>query len=242
MARTRADLLLVARGMAASRSQARAAIEAGGVAANGVPIRKPSELVDESAVLDFAPAHPWASRAGLKLAHALDAFLIDPAGRVCLDIGASTGGFTDVLLARGAERVIAIDVGVGQMQPRLAAHPRVHMRERTDARSLTRENLPEAPTLVVCDASFISAAKVLAAPLSLAAPSADLVVLVKPQFEAGPGRVKSGVLEERTARRVAREAMAALNGLEGFRFVAAAESPILGGDGNLEVLAHYRRG
>jgi 23S rRNA (cytidine1920-2'-O)/16S rRNA (cytidine1409-2'-O)-methyltransferase len=239
MSRMRADLLLVARGLAESRAKARAAIEAGGVTANGAPVQKPSDLLEEDAALGVTPPHPWVSRGGLKLAHALDAFRVDPAGRVCLDVGASTGGFTQVLLARGAARVYAVDVGHGQLHPSLRDDPRVVSLERTDARTLTRSLIAEAPSLVVCDASFIGAGKVLAAPLSLAAESADLVALIKPQFEAGPG--KGGVLADDVANLVAATAINALDGQGGFRLVDKTHSPIRGGDGNLEILVHMRR-
>jgi 23S rRNA (cytidine1920-2'-O)/16S rRNA (cytidine1409-2'-O)-methyltransferase len=238
MTRMRADLLLVARGLAESRAKARAAIEAGRVSADGRAVRAPSELLDATAALEAAPAHPWVSRGGVKLAFALDAFGVDPAGRVCLDVGASTGGFTDVLLARGAARVFAVDAGARQMHPRLAVDPRVSVFEHTDARSLTRALISEAPSLIVCDVSFIGAAKALAAPLSLAAPSADLIALIKPQFESGPGK---HVLAEAEARAVAARAIAELDGLEAFAVVAQRESPIRGGSGNLEVLMHARR-
>jgi len=242
MSKTRADLLLVARGLAESRAKARAAIESGGATADGVVIAKPSDMIDGSAALTLTPPHPWVSRGGVKLAAALEAFGIDPAGRVCLDVGASTGGFSDVLLARGALQVVAVDVGAGQLHPRLRADPRVVSLEHTDARALTAELLPAAPSLIVCDASFIGAVKILPAPLSLAAPAADLVVLIKPQFEAGPGRAgKDGVLPEDVARAAAAAAIAALDGLEGFRAVCAIDSPILGGAGNLERLLHARR-
>jgi len=242
MQRRRADLLLVAKGLAASRAQAQAAIEAGGVRADGVTIRKASDLVAEDAELEFTPAHPWVSRGGVKLAHALATFGVDPAGRICVDVGASTGGFTDVLITLGAAKVYAVDVGSGQLHPRLAADARVIVFENRDARALTRADIGEAPTLIVCDVSFIGAAKALATPLSFAAPRADLIVLIKPQFEAGPGRAdKNGVLPEAVARAVADEAVAALDGLEEFRFVAATDSPIRGGEGNLERLAHFRR-
>jgi 23S rRNA (cytidine1920-2'-O)/16S rRNA (cytidine1409-2'-O)-methyltransferase len=235
----RADLLLVARGLAESRAKARAAIEAGGVRADGAQVARPSDLLREDAALEVRPPHPWVSRGGVKLAAALDVFGIDPNGRVCLDVGASTGGFTHVLIARGAARVYAVDVGAGQLHASLRADPRVVSLEHCDARALTRELLADAPSLVVCDASFIGAAKVLSTPLSLAAAAADLVVLIKPQFEAGPG--KGGVLAEADARAAASAAIAALDGLEGFRIVAQMDSPIRGGDGNLEVLAHARR-
>lgn len=239
MSRIRADLLLVARGLAESRAKARAAIEAGGVRADGALVAKASDPIREDAALEVTAPHPWVSRGGVKLAAALDAFDVDPSGRTCLDVGASTGGFTQVLIARGGARVYAVDVGSRQLHAALRADPRVVSLENTDARALTRDLIPDAPTLVVCDASFIGAAKVLKTPLSLAAAHADLIALIKPQFEAGPG--KGGVLPEADARAVASAALAALDGLEGFRIVARIESPIRGGDGNLEVLAHARR-
>jgi 23S rRNA (cytidine1920-2'-O)/16S rRNA (cytidine1409-2'-O)-methyltransferase len=239
MTRIRADLLLVARGFCESRARARAAIEAGGVRANGVVVAKSSDLLAEDAVLDVTPPHPWVSRGGVKLAAALDAFGVDPCGRVCLDVGASTGGFTHVLLSRGAACVYAVDVGRGQLHASLRSDTRVVSFEQTDARSLTRAHIPEAPSLVVCDASFIGAAKVLATPLALAAGQADVIVLIKPQFEAGPGA--AGVLDEARARAAAASALGALDGLEGFRLLAAIDSPIRGGDGNLERLAHLAR-
>ena len=239
MARVRADLLLVSRGLCESRAKARAAIEAGGVIADGAVVAKPSDLVGEDAVLNVTPPHPWVSRGGVKLTAALNAFGVGPSGRVCLDVGASTGGFTHVLLSRGAAKVYAVDVGSGQLHAKLRADARVVSLERTDARALTREIITEAPTLVVCDVSFIGAAKALATPLSLAAERADLVALIKPQFEAGPH--KSAVLDEATARAAAETAIASLGGVAGFRRIAAIDSPIRGGDGNLELLLHARR-
>lgn len=239
MTRMRADLLLVARGLAESRAKARAAIEAGGVTANGAPVEKPADLIAEDAALELIPPHPWVSRGGVKLTAALDAFGIDPTGRVCLDVGASTGGFTHVLLSRGAVKVYAVDVGQGQLHASLRDDPRVVTLERTDARTLTRDLIPEAPTLIVCDVSFIGAAKVLATPLSLAAARADLVTLVKPQFETGPGH--GGLPGEDVARSAAQNAIDALNGLHGFRITSVIDSPIRGGDGNLELLAHAQR-
>lgn len=242
MTRVRADLLLVARGLAESRAKARAAIEAGGVTANGAIVEKASDLVADDAALTMAAPHPWVSRAGVKLAAALDAFGVDPAGRVCLDVGASTGGFTQVLLTRGATRVYAVDVGAAQLHASLRDDPRVTNLESTDARALTRAEIPEAPSLIVCDASFIGAAKVLLAPLKLAASNADLVALIKPQFEAGPKAAgRTGVLTEDVARVAAAQTIDALDGVEGFRQRAAIDSPIKGGDGNLEVLLHMRR-
>jgi 23S rRNA (cytidine1920-2'-O)/16S rRNA (cytidine1409-2'-O)-methyltransferase len=239
MSRIRADVLLVSRGLAESRAKARAAIEAGGVSADGARVEKPSDLIEESAALELTPPHPWVSRGGVKLAHALDVFGVDPAGRVCLDVGASTGGFTQVLLSRGAARVYAVDVGHGQLHASLRQDQRVVSLERTDARTLTRAQSAEPPSLIVCDVSFIGAAKALATPLALAAEQADLVVLIKPQFEAGPG--KGGVLAEDEARVVAAEAIRAFDGEAGFSLVAQTDSPIRGGDGNFELLVHFRR-
>ncbi len=241
MSRVRADLLIVARGLAESRAKARAAIDAGGVRADGVLVAKPSDLVAEAASIELTAPHPWVSRGGVKLAHALDAFGIDPGGRVCLDVGASTGGFTQVLLARGAACVYAVDVGQGQLHACLRADARVVNLERTDARALTRALIPQPPSLLVCDVSFIGAVKALAAPLSLAAEHADLALLIKPQFEAGPNAGKRGVLPEEVARAAAQTAIAALGGLEGFRVEALIDSPIRGGDGNFEMLVHARR-
>ncbi len=239
MSRMRADLLIVARGLAESRAKARAAIEAGGVSANGAVVARPSDLIDEDAVLEVAQPHPWVSRGGVKLAAALDAFQIDPANRVCLDVGASTGGFTHVLLSRGAARVYAVDVGRDQLHASLRADPRVVSLEQTDARTLTRTLIPEPPSLIVCDASFIGAAKVLTTPFALAADCADAIVLIKPQFEAGPHR--NAVLDEATARAAGQAALDRLDGLERFRAIASIDSPIRGGDGNLERLAYLKR-
>ena len=241
MPRMRADLLIVARGLAESRAKARAAIEAGGVSANGAVVVRPSDLIDEDAVLEVAQPHPWVSRGGVKLAAALDAFHIDPANRVCLDVGASTGGFTHVLLSRGAARVYAVDVGRDQLHASLRADPRVVSLEQTDARTLTRTLIPEPPSLIVCDASFIGAAKVLTTPFALAADRADAIVLIKPQFEAGPKAGRDGVLDEATARAAGQAAIDRLDGLERFRAIASIDSPIRGGDGNLERLAYLKR-
>ncbi len=243
MARVRADVLLVRRRLAESRAKAQAAIEAGGVTADGRPVTRASDAIEEDAALEVAQAFPWVSRAGVKLAHALEAFGVDPAGRVCLDVGASTGGFTEVLLARGAAKVFAVDVGSGQLHAKLKGDARVVSLENTDARVLTGAEITEAPDLIVCDASFIGLAKVLPAALALAAPRADLIALVKPQFEAGPGAGdRRGVLEESVARAAAAQAIAQIDGLEGFVVRAFADSPIRGGEGNLELIAHAQRG
>jgi len=184
--------------------------------------------------------HPWVSRGGLKLVHALDHFSIDPADLIALDIGASTGGFTDVLLARGAARVYAVDVGYGQLAARLRRDPRVVLLERVNARTLTRNEIPEPVHLIVCDASFIGLETVLPAPLALAAESASLVALIKPQFEVGKGRVgKGGVVRDPALRReVCDRLVAWLNAQPGWRVEGLTESPILGADGNQEFLVY----
>ena len=233
----RIDHLLVARGLFDSRAQAQAAIEAGLVKADGVVVRKPSEKVAETAKIDAQPAHRWVGRGALKLDHALTLWPVAVEGRVVLDVGASTGGFTEVCLSRGAAKVFAVDVGSGQLHARVAADPRVVNLAQTDARDLTPALIPEAPGLIVCDASFIGLAKVLPAALSLAAPDADLVTLVKPQFEAsGPGGTKKGVVRDPAARQAALVAVSDWLEGEGWAVQATTESPITGGDGNVEFL------
>jgi 23S rRNA (cytidine1920-2'-O)/16S rRNA (cytidine1409-2'-O)-methyltransferase len=242
MGRVRADRLLVARGLFDSRARAQAAIEAGGVTANGRAVTKASDLLDEDAELVAVPAHPWVGRGALKLVRALELWPIQVADRIVLDVGASTGGFTEVCLARGAARVYAVDVGRGQLHPSLAADPRVVSLEGVDARDLTRTLAPEAPQLLVTDVSFIGLAKALPAALALAAPAADLVALVKPQFEVGPDRVgKGGVVKDPQARLEALEGVAQFLRAAGWEVIATADSPIAGGDGNLEFLLHARR-
>jgi 23S rRNA (cytidine1920-2'-O)/16S rRNA (cytidine1409-2'-O)-methyltransferase len=240
--RKRADILLVERGLFESRAKARAAIEAGGVTAAGRLVAKASEPLDEDAEIAAEPAHPWVGRGALKLVHALDAWPVIVEGRVVLDVGASTGGFTEVCLGRGAARVYAVDVGRGQLHPRLAGDDRVVSLEALDARALTRELIPEAPKLVVTDVSFIGLEKALPAALALAAAGADLVALVKPQFEVGPAAVgKGGVVKDEAARA---EALAGvLRFLEGagWEVRASADSPIEGGDGNREFLLWARK-
>lgn len=233
----------MARGFFESRAKARAAIEAGGVRADGRPVAKASELLDEAAVIEAEPAHPWVGRGALKLAHALDIWPVRVEGRVVLDVGASTGGFTQVCLARGAARVYAVDVGRGQLHPRVAADPRVVGLEGTDARDLTAALVPEPPGLVVTDVSFIGLAKALPAALALAAADADLVALVKPQFEVGPDRVgKGGLVTDEAARAGALEDVKAWLAGVGWTVQAAADSPIAGGDGNREHLLWAKKG
>lgn len=233
----RLDVELVQRGLAASRGQARETIAAGKVTVNGVLATKAGQLVAADAVIEAVQLHPWVSRGGVKLAHALDSFGVDPAGRHCLDIGSSTGGFTDVLLSRGARRVVAVDVGIGQLHPRLREDPRVVSLESTDARSLDLGMIVEAPTLLVCDASFIGLAKLLAVPLSLAAPEAQLVALFKPQFEVGRENIgKGGIVSDLGATDDAARALEVWLAQAGWRVEKWIESPISGGDGNRERL------
>ena len=241
--KTRADLLLVARGLFESRAKARAAIEAGGVTADGRAVLKAAELVAGDAVIEAQPAHPWVGRGALKLEHALTAWPIAVAGRVALDVGASTGGFTEVCLAAGARRVYAVDVGRGQLHASLADDPRVVILEGLDARRLTTAEIPETPQLVVCDVSFIGLAKALPAALALAARGADLVALVKPQFEVGPQAVgKGGLVKDAAAQDAALQGVETFLTQAGWTVRAALDSPIAGGDGNRERLLWAQKG
>ena len=239
----RVDLVMVERGLAESRSRAAALILTGKVFSGERRIEKAGELLAEDAVLELRGRdHPWVSRGGVKLAFALDHFAIDPAGRICLDVGASTGGFTEVLLAHGAAKVCAVDVGHGQLAWKLREDPRVVVLERLNARNLTREQLPEVPSLVVCDASFIGLATVLERPLSLAAEGAELVALIKPQFEVGRSAVgKGGIIRDPDLRRQACERVTDwLSGRPGWHVLGLIESPITGADGNIEYLIAAR--
>lgn len=239
----RLDQLLVARGLAESRAKAKAAIEAGGVTVDGAPARAASQPVSEDADVAYADAHRWVGRGALKLDHALSIWPIPVDGRTVLDIGASTGGFTEVCLERGAARVYAVDVGSGQMHRRVAVDPRVINLERTDARVLTPALVPKPPGLIVCDASFIGLAKVLPAALALAASDADLVTLVKPQFEMADrsdiGR--GGVVKDGEARQSALDRVSAWLTQAGWSVRATADSPITGGGGNREFLLWAQR-
>jgi 23S rRNA (cytidine1920-2'-O)/16S rRNA (cytidine1409-2'-O)-methyltransferase len=242
MPRKRADQVLVERGVVETRAKAQEAIAAGGVRADGVLVRKPADLIGENAVLELDKPYPWVSRAGLKLDHALAAFGVAPAGLVCLDIGASTGGFCDVLLARGAARIYAVDVGRDQLHPKLRGDPRIVRLEGQDARDLTRRDIAEPPSLITADVSFIGLAKTLPAPLALAAERATLIALIKPQFESGPGRRgKNGLIEDAEARRIAEAVVDSLDGLEGFRPRELTASPVRGGEGQREFLMLARR-
>jgi len=229
----RLDVILVERGLAATRTQAQALVLAGRVRG----YEKPGTQVDEAVELDVEAPPRYVSRGGEKLAHALDELAVDPAGRDCLDVGASTGGFTDVLLQRGASRVIAVDVGYGLLHERLRADPRVVVLERTNARELVE--LPFAPELVVCDVSFISVRLALPAALNLAKPGWEAVVLIKPQFEAGRAEVRKGgvVRDVEVRRRVVREIAEAALGWGG-ETIGAVDSGLPGPKGNREVFLH----
>jgi 23S rRNA (cytidine1920-2'-O)/16S rRNA (cytidine1409-2'-O)-methyltransferase len=243
-AKRRADQLLVEQGLAESRAKAQALILAGLVSIAGRRVDKPGTSLAEDAELTLAGRdHPWVSRGGVKLAFALDHFAIDPVGVIALDIGASTGGFTDVLLAKGAARVHAVDVGRGQLAWKLRQDPRVVVHEAVNARYLSRAEIAEPIDLVTCDASFIGLATLLPAPLALAAESAALVALIKPQFEAVPGDVgKGGVVRDPAIHRAVRERVAAWLGAQpGWHVVGIAESPITGPAGNREFLIYARK-
>ena len=238
----RADRFLVDAGLFESRTAARAAIDAGLVRADGVLVTRASQKIAPGTRIDAAPAHPYVSRGGLKLAHALDVFGVAVEGRACLDLGASTGGFTDVLLRRGAVHVTAVDVGTGQLHGRLRADGRVRSLEQTDVRSLAAVQMLHAPDLVVGDLSFIALEKALAVPLGLASPDADLVLLFKPQFQVGKAHVgKGGLVTDTGAVARSVSAFTAWMADQGWTILAWAESPILGGDGNSERLLHARR-
>lgn len=242
--KTRVDQALVDRGLAESRSKAQALVLAGLVFTGTRRIDKAGDtLAADQPLTVKGQEHPWVSRGGLKLVKGLDTFGIDPAGLVCLDVGASTGGFTDVLLSRGAARVYAVDVGHGQLAWKLREDPRVVVLEKTNARHLTAEQVPEPVDLVVCDASFIGLETVLPAPLALARPGAGLVALIKPQFEVGKGRVgKGGVVREPELHQEVCERIGGwLAGLPGWRVLGIAESPIQGPEGNREFLIGGRR-
>jgi 23S rRNA (cytidine1920-2'-O)/16S rRNA (cytidine1409-2'-O)-methyltransferase len=241
--RQRADRLLVARGLFESRARAQAAIAAGHVTADGVTVRKASDAISSAAFIEAQPEHPYVSRGGVKLAAALDHFRIDVAGRICLDVGASTGGFTDVLLSRGAAKVYAVDVGFGQLAWKLRQDSRVVVLERTNARHLTAREIPEPVDLVTCDASFIGLETVLPAGLALAKPRARLVALIKPQFEVGPDRVgKGGVVRDSDLHREVCERISAWIAAQGWEVAGVVESPLKGPEGNTEFLIAASRG
>ena len=244
IAKRRADQLLVERGLAESRAKAQALVLAGVVSCAGRRIDKPGEQLAADAALSVkGTAHPWVSRGGVKLAHAVGHFGIVIDGKTALDIGASTGGFTEVLLSRGAGRVYAVDVGHGQLAWKLRQDPRVVVHERLNARHLTRAHVPEPIDMITCDASFIGLETVLPAPLALAAEEAELVALVKPQFEAGRERVgKGGVVRDPTIHHeVCERAAGWVAAQPGWTVVGVVESPVLGPEGNREFLLYARR-
>ena len=243
MAKIRADLVLVERGLFDSRAKARAAIETGGVRVDGQVLKKPSELIDSDAPIEAIAAHPYVGRGALKLEHALNHWPIEVTGRQVIDVGASTGGFTEVCLIRGAVKVYAVDVGQGPLHPRLASDGRVVNLERTDARNLDRSLITEPITVVVCDASFIGLAKVLPAALDLAEPGADLIALIQPQFEAGPTHVgKGGIVRDEATRHATAQSVEHWLGQIGWTVRDRIESPITGGDGNVEYLVWAVKG
>jgi 23S rRNA (cytidine1920-2'-O)/16S rRNA (cytidine1409-2'-O)-methyltransferase len=233
----------VSRGLAESRTKAQALIMAGAVFSGERKIAKSGDMVAEDAQLEVrGKDHPWVSRGGIKLDHGLAHFEFEVAGAVALDVGSSTGGFTDVLLSRGAAKVYAVDVGTNQLAWKLRQDPRVVVLEQTNARYLTLEQVPEAVDIVVCDASFIGLAKVLEAPLMLARPGAKLVALVKPQFEAGREEVgKGGVVRDPEVRKRVCDAAAEWVGAQGWQVLGVIESPITGPEGNVEYLLGARK-
>ena len=240
----RVDQLLVERGLAESRARAQALVMAGLVFAGETKIDKPGQQIAEDAALDVRGRdHPWVSRGGIKLAHAIEHFGLDPAGAVAMDIGSSTGGFTDVLLTHGAAHVFCVDSGTNQLAWKLREDPRVTVLEQLSARLLTPEHIDRPCNWVVCDASFISLSKVLEVPLQLAAPECQLVALIKPQFEVGRAEVgKGGVVRDPALHaRVCGEVRGWLEGA-GWTVEGIVESPITGPQGNVEFLISARRG
>ncbi|MFA5962793.1 MAG: TlyA family RNA methyltransferase [Sphingomonas sp.] len=238
MAKLRADQLLVDRGLAESRTRAQALIMAGLVFAGERKIDKSGQTLPDDTTLDVRGRdHPWVSRGGIKLAHGLDHFGWDVTGAVAIDVGSSTGGFTDVLLTRGAARVYAVDSGTNQLAWKLRQDDRVIVHEQTSARILTAAHIPEPVDLIVCDASFIGLAKVLDVPLGFALPGARLMALVKPQFEAGRGEVgKGGVVRDGLVHQRVYDEVAAWVTARGWRVDGVVASPITGPEGNVEFL------
>lgn len=234
--RQRADRLLVARGLFDSRAKAQAAIEAGLVTANNMVVRKASEEIAADAMLQAKPAHPYVSRGGVKLAAALDHFGFDSRDRVCLDVGASTGGFTQLLLERGARKIYAVDVGRAQLHKSLRARPEIIVLEDTDIRNLSSAHFDALPDFVTVDVSFISLKQVLPAALALVKPPAHLVALIKPQFEAGRAALKKGVVRDTAVHAAVCDDIAGFVASLGWPVIGVIPSPITGGDGNVEFL------
>jgi 23S rRNA (cytidine1920-2'-O)/16S rRNA (cytidine1409-2'-O)-methyltransferase len=234
--RERADRLLVARGLFESRARAQAAIAAGLVTADGVPVRKASEAISSAAVIAAEPEHPYVSRGGVKLAAALDHFHLDVSGRICLDVGASTGGFAEVLVLRGARRVYAIDVGRDQLHPRLRGRDDIVSMEETDIRTLDPARLTGEPDFATVDVSFISLKLVVPAVGKILKNRATLVALIKPQFEAGRAALKRGVVRDAAVHGAVCDDISAFTASLGWRVLGLLPSPITGGDGNAEFL------
>ncbi|HUG45171.1 MAG TPA: TlyA family RNA methyltransferase [Sphingomicrobium sp.] len=243
MAKLRADQLLVARGLAESRTRAQALIMAGTVFSGEKKLAKAGDMLSQDAPLEVrGKDHPWVSRGGIKLAHGLDHFGFDVTGATALDVGSSTGGFTDVLLSQGAAKVYAVDVGTNQLAWKLRQDPRVIVLEQTNARYLTAEQIPDPIDVTTCDASFISLSKILETPLKLSRPGGLLVALVKPQFEAGREEVgKGGVVRDAEVHRRVCDNAAEWVGSQGWEVLKTVQSPITGPEGNVEFLLGARK-
>jgi 23S rRNA (cytidine1920-2'-O)/16S rRNA (cytidine1409-2'-O)-methyltransferase len=232
----RADRLLVSRGFFDTRARAQAAIEAGLVTADGVAVRKPAQTIPENAEIHASPAHRYVSRGGLKLAAALEHFATDPQGKVCLDVGASTGGFTDLLLSKGAALVYAVDVGRDQLHSSLRGREDVRVMEKADIRKLDATMFSKRPQIIAVDVSFISLKQVLPAVTGLAASRAELIALIKPQFEAGRKSVGKGIVRDPAIHRAVCEEITDFSRGLGWAVRGVVASPLSGGDGNREFL------
>jgi len=240
--RERADRLLVARGLFESRRRAQRAIAAGLVTADGVPVCKASEEISSTAAIEAAPEHPYVSRGGVKLAAALDHFHFDVIDRVCLDVGASTGGFSEVLALRGARRIYAIDVGTDQLHPRLRDNEKIVSIEKTDIRRLDPSQLPEKPDFATIDVSFISLKLVIPAVAKLLKPRTQILALIKPQFEAQRRDIKKGIVRDAVVREAIRDGVAAYLTSLGWHIGGLAPSTIRGSSGNYEFFVEAERG
>ena len=240
MTKKRLDIALVDGGFAPSRSRAQAMIRDGIVCINGAPAEKPNQSVTTGDTITLSePDHPWVSRAGLKLAHAIASFDIPITGKICLDIGASTGGFTHVLHTHGASQIYAVDVGTEQLHPSLQNHPNIHNLQQTDARHLTADHIPTPVDMIVCDASFISLQKILPTPLTLAKPNAILIALIKPQFQLDkPSIGRGGIVKDPILHQKACDDVARFLTTQNWQVKSITQSPITGGDGNREFLCY----
>jgi len=242
LSRKRLDNYLFENDYYESRSRATSAVKAGKVKVDGKVVSKPASKINPDSFIEALQEHPWVSRGGMKLDHAIQIFGVNIEGRICLDVGASTGGFVDVLITRGALKVYAVDVGRDQLHAKLRGDERVISMESTDARKLSSDQFEPLPTLVVCDASFISATKVLAIPLSLVGAGTELVTLVKPQFEVGKDNIaRGGLVRDPALAKSALEDVSAWLKTQGWLVLATDTSPIKGGDGNTEFLLHARK-